>query len=401
MIISFLAIFALSESIVLTDDNFNDVINNTEKIPVFLKLWANWCPHCKEMAPEWTKLVENNEFQGKIYFAEIECEQYRHLCKRFEGENYPRIYYLDLKENSSTRYLGEREYDNFKVFIKKQIQFPLVSITENDLQYYRDLANTTTSFIFCFPDNDVDSLHKAQEIVIKRRHYESQFLIMNSEVKKIIAITSPNRTVEFIGSFDDPKINLFLITNSVPFLNEYTAAVMKHSEFVNTGVFILMHNHSQTPTQESIEICEDASKYFPVTYADCINQDWLCRYTSIDVNTTQPEFIVFDRKNRKFFVYRSTDRQVDSVKKWNELVFHKKAKSEGPGTGLIGQFLEPIYDQKAGGDKVNYMPFFALPLIFVVVIGMFIYDCLHEIGHQNSHKSHHKSYHRNDEKKNE
>ena len=45
-----------SVSVIITAENASAVFDNPDKKPVLLKLWATWCPHCKEFQPTWDEL---------------------------------------------------------------------------------------------------------------------------------------------------------------------------------------------------------------------------------------------------------------------------------------------------------------------------------------------------------
>ncbi|KAK8881071.1 hypothetical protein M9Y10_003799 [Tritrichomonas musculus] len=416
MLFHLLISLVFTTSIEITKENFDEIINNKEGKPIFIKLWATWCPHCRKMAPEWERLSEAKDLEGTVILAEIECEGNRELCKRFEGENFPRIYYINTKENLTTRYLGEREYDHFRMFIKKQQHFPLITVRNdiNEISKYYEISNITTTFIFCFPEGDQNALKQSQEIVMKHRHYESQFLWLNTNEddesklfdfkdhkNKIIAITNPNRTVEYNGSFDDPQVSLFLLTNSIPFLNNFTGAVMKHTDYEKSAAFIIMHKNSTDRSNfssETIEISEFASKYYIVATASCAEQKWLCLYTSIlDKSKNNVDYLIFDRGRRLFWVYRNDDQSSTNVEKWIEKVFNNKVRSEGPGRGLFGPFMESFYDRRAGGEDPSLAPLIFLPFLLILIVYFVLYDIYNSKKSKRSKEHHHKHHHHHSE----
>lgn len=58
--------------LVLTDENLAQAIQEHDHL--FVKFYAPWCPHCKEIAPKWTKWA--SELKGKVTFAKIDAEQH-------------------------------------------------------------------------------------------------------------------------------------------------------------------------------------------------------------------------------------------------------------------------------------------------------------------------------------
>lgn len=70
--IAFAALAAASELIVLTDDNFRDVL--AERKVLFVKMFAPWCGHCKALAPTWEEMANEVNKPGADYFvAECDC----------------------------------------------------------------------------------------------------------------------------------------------------------------------------------------------------------------------------------------------------------------------------------------------------------------------------------------
>lgn len=387
MLIVLLSPFIFSASVQITADNFDDILNNSKQTSVFIKLWAPWCKFCKEMAPEWTKLAQSESLKESVIIAELECQENRELCKKFEGKNYPRIYYIDVKQNLTTRYLGPRTQEHFEIFIEKQLKFPLISVsnTEESLQPYLNLSQNkvATSFVFCFPNKDRDSLELARELAIKHRHYESQFLVIDTNEPnnsmqyfplkenetKIIAITGPNITKELSCSFDDIRAEQFLYAHSIPFMNEFSPSVMQLTAEEKKAAFIMVTNkRTKTYDEWLMPIFNYANDYYPITMANCIDQQWICLYTSINVNDVEPHYLIFNRNKKLFWLYNNKNKSDESIKQWVTDVYHGKVRSQGPGTGFLSLILEPIYDQRAAGETVSLVPYVVIPLVVLFMI---------------------------------
>jgi thiol-disulfide isomerase/thioredoxin len=55
--------------------------------------FAEWCPHCKNMLPEWEKLPESKEINGKrVRFTKMDCvNEGKEKCMAEQIEGYPTV----------------------------------------------------------------------------------------------------------------------------------------------------------------------------------------------------------------------------------------------------------------------------------------------------------------------
>jgi thioredoxin 1 len=58
--------------IVLSDDNFNSEVLNSE-VPVLVDFWAGWCPPCRMIAPIIEELAK--EYEGKVKIAKLNVDE--------------------------------------------------------------------------------------------------------------------------------------------------------------------------------------------------------------------------------------------------------------------------------------------------------------------------------------
>jgi len=77
-----------TQPIELTDDNFDEVIVNSD-IPVIIDFWAPWCGPCKMMSPVFEKTAKN--FPLKILFTKVNTENEQALGSRFGIRSIPTL----------------------------------------------------------------------------------------------------------------------------------------------------------------------------------------------------------------------------------------------------------------------------------------------------------------------
>lgn len=73
--------------IVLTDENFNDLMSSEELWIV--DFYAPWCGHCKNLEPEWNKAATN--LKGEVKVAKVDATAQPSLASRFGVNAYPQI----------------------------------------------------------------------------------------------------------------------------------------------------------------------------------------------------------------------------------------------------------------------------------------------------------------------
>ena len=360
-------------AVTLTNDNFTAFIENSS-LPVFLKLWATWCPHCKEFAPVWEQLGQLEDFYDTIYIADIECEANRDSCKSFEGKNFPRLYWIEPNNQSVTSYIGERSLQHFRMFIKKQMNFPMVVVEEPEIGDYSSTANVSTVFVFHVREDDHDGLSVARAVASKYRSFESRFLLhfVAFGEPKLVAYTNVDREEVYVGDWSLDEISKFVVLRSLPFMVVINSFVMGHLAQENINTFIILSNVSQPYPPETLEIAEEMSKVWPVTRTNCAIAPWFCRYVDVDVHTEKLHYLIYSRKRRLFWKYEESDESLQAVLEWAGRVNRGEVLPRGPGDGTFSSLVAAYYDQKAQGNPT--FVFFIGPTIILIAIGFLVYD---------------------------
>lgn len=366
----------------LTGQNISEIIGNGKTKPVFLLLWANWCPHCASLKPHWNELANETKYQDQVIFADMECESNRKECNSFEGENYPRIYWIDNQNNSTSLYLGERSHLHLSQYIEKQLKFPLIPVDSNTISEYIDNSNTITSFLFTIPENDIARLELSKKIASEYRNIESHFLLTTGKEYSLDAYVGNEKIKRYTQQFDDNKsLRHFIISNSVPFMCKLSGHIMTYCEYHDIPTFIFMYNISSVPSSNSQTLATDVSaKYIP-TIGNCVDDAYICRYTGVDVNTTKLEYIIFDPKHKYFWVFNNDDMSDQKVLEWIDKVFNHQIRGSGPGTGFFSNMLEEYYITRGEGENVyqKLLFFGGIGLLTIVVTIFQVYFGLKEV----------------------
>jgi len=99
--------------VVLTNENFEAL---TSDGVWFVKFYAPWCGHCKNMAPTWSKYATTVKGRSLPYkVAKVDCTVQRDICQKFGIRGYPTLKLL--KGGDAYDYNGSREESSFLKFV--------------------------------------------------------------------------------------------------------------------------------------------------------------------------------------------------------------------------------------------------------------------------------------------
>jgi thioredoxin 1 len=72
----------------LTDENFHDIVNNSD-VPVVIDFWADWCGPCKMIAPTVEEISQKNV--GKLVVGKVDIDANPNLAEQYQVRSIPTI----------------------------------------------------------------------------------------------------------------------------------------------------------------------------------------------------------------------------------------------------------------------------------------------------------------------
>lgn len=80
--------------------------------------YAPWCPHCKDMLPDWDRFTEAN--RSNVAVKKVNSELEPELIKEYDIQGFPTILLLDGSGKTIAKYEGERDSKSLSDFVNRQ-----------------------------------------------------------------------------------------------------------------------------------------------------------------------------------------------------------------------------------------------------------------------------------------
>jgi thioredoxin 1 len=103
--------------VVLTKNNFDEYVNNSDK-PVLVDFWASWCGPCRAVAPVMEELAA--QYDGKAVIGKINVDEESELSAKFRIMSIPTV--MLFKGGQPTdKIVGARPKGDFEQLLNKNL----------------------------------------------------------------------------------------------------------------------------------------------------------------------------------------------------------------------------------------------------------------------------------------
>ena len=110
----------------MTKANYDEL---TAGKTVFIKFFAPWCGHCKELAPQWERMA--NEWVGhkQGLVASVDCTTEEDWCVSMGIEGFPTLLFGDPSQGGVflETYTGDKSYEDLSKFANETLSAPVCS----------------------------------------------------------------------------------------------------------------------------------------------------------------------------------------------------------------------------------------------------------------------------------
>jgi len=100
------ALYSKADDVVqLTPDTFTKKVVNSDEVWI-VEFYADWCGHCKNLAPEYKKAAK--ALKGVVKVGAVDADAHRSLGSQFGVKGFPTIKIFGLNKNKPSDYNGQR-----------------------------------------------------------------------------------------------------------------------------------------------------------------------------------------------------------------------------------------------------------------------------------------------------
>ena len=119
----------------LSARTFDEQLNVVKEdgVALFVQFYADWCNHCKVVAPIWARLADVYKRDPRIVFARVNGDNNDRLMSRFKVEGYPNFLFFTKANVDGELYRGYRTFEVMLKWLQDRMGQPVCYSTKKNL----------------------------------------------------------------------------------------------------------------------------------------------------------------------------------------------------------------------------------------------------------------------------
>lgn len=119
-LLAFAAFAAVTaDVVVLTDATYADKLKEQDTL-WFIKFYAPWCGHCKNLAPTWEQLGKALEGEAGVEVGSVDCTTSKPTCTKADIRAYPTLKVFYNGEEVKKYSGSARDLESLKTFVLQE-----------------------------------------------------------------------------------------------------------------------------------------------------------------------------------------------------------------------------------------------------------------------------------------
>ena len=259
-----------SQSIPVTEKNLDEIMYNTGKNPVFVKFFSPYCMHCQHFAPIWTEFSQ--KYKGNCIIAEVNCEEQRKICAKFEIDTYPTLKWIDKSRQIEIDYDDfERTVDSLIVFVHSKSSYPFERV--NSINDVISNQKHTNFFVFEFSELAHDSYINVSLVAQKYAKFNIPVYSILSKTTQLSFYDISSKNLLKSTDFNLRSVYQFFEKNSFGYFNEIKPEHLTRFSELNKPIIIyFIDTKDNTKKELRGNLVELKSKYH-FFFSNALNED--------------------------------------------------------------------------------------------------------------------------------
>ncbi|KAL9554563.1 hypothetical protein MBANPS3_002756 [Mucor bainieri] len=124
-------------------------------VPWFIKFYAPWCPHCKNLAPTWIEMA--SQLRGQVNVGEVNCDALRSVCETYEIRGFPTLKMFG-QDGEPVQYTSDRSLVSLMKFANTHAGPSVKELDTNELEQYLSVKDVALVYLHSSKENDIPEL---------------------------------------------------------------------------------------------------------------------------------------------------------------------------------------------------------------------------------------------------